>query len=108
MKQQSTAAKAECIGKVKDAVSSTNKIEKELKKRSSKMIHGFRMETLKKHEELNHVKDELKALSKSYQCDVRELKTKLSASKRKNKRLNHINQCQKVGIQTDVGNLKKR
>merc|ERR1711972_961657 len=108
MKQERNATKQDCIHKVEDAVTKTNRMEKELKKRSSKMIHGFRMETIKKHEELNHVKHELKSLSKSYQNDVKQLKTKLNASKQKNRRLSQINQCQKVGIQTDVNNLKKR
>jgi len=108
MKQQSTATKEECVQKVEHLVSSTNEMEKRITKRSNKMIHGFRMETIKKHEELNHVKDALKTMSKSYECDVKQLKSKLHASKRKNKRLSQINKCQKIGVQTDVDNLKKR
>eukprot|EP00484_Ammonia_sp_Unknown_P018945 CAMPEP_0197025942 /NCGR_PEP_ID=MMETSP1384-20130603/6129_1 /TAXON_ID=29189 /ORGANISM="Ammonia sp." /LENGTH=438 /DNA_ID=CAMNT_0042454533 /DNA_START=48 /DNA_END=1364 /DNA_ORIENTATION=- len=94
--------------KSKHVAVSKKKMEKEVKKESSRIIHGFRMETMKKHEELNNVKDELNTLTKSYQFDVANLRQKLSATRKRNKRLNEINKCQKMGIQTDVENVKQR
>eukprot|EP01083_Nonionella_stella_P179173 635401_1 len=108
IKQENDQMKNKYDNKVDHMVSNTNKIEKELKKKSNKLIHGFRVETMQKHEELNNVKDELMTLTKSYQFDMKNLKSKLNATKKKNKKLNQINKCQKIGIQTDVGNLKKR
>merc|ERR1711971_168988 len=107
MKHETRETKEQYSNKVEAAVTSTNKIEKELKKKSNKMINGFRMETLRKHEQLRDAKDELKTMAQSYHSDVQSLKSQLSATKKKNKRLTQINKCQKEGIQTDVSNLKK-
>lgn len=94
--------------RVEEIKVNTKKIKKNIKKESNKLINGLRMETMRKHEELNNVKDELKTLTKSYQFDVKNLKSKLNATKRKNKKLNQINKCQKIGIKTDIDQLKQR
>merc|ERR1712048_1178510 len=76
------------------------KMAKELKKESHEMVNGFRMDNMRKHQELTHVRDELATMTKSYHFDVNQLKNKLVATKKKNKKLNKINKCQREGMQT--------
>eukprot|EP00485_Elphidium_margaritaceum_P008202 CAMPEP_0202686502 /NCGR_PEP_ID=MMETSP1385-20130828/2260_1 /ASSEMBLY_ACC=CAM_ASM_000861 /TAXON_ID=933848 /ORGANISM="Elphidium margaritaceum" /LENGTH=429 /DNA_ID=CAMNT_0049341087 /DNA_START=46 /DNA_END=1335 /DNA_ORIENTATION=- len=108
IKRENSGMQTKYDGMAQELKSNNLKLEKERKRTSNKLIHGFRMENIRKHEELNEVKHELNALSKSYQCDMKQLKQRLSVTQRKNKRLNKINKCQKIGIQTDVDNLKKK
>lgn len=108
MKQEKNKIKSKYENKFENVKKTRNKMEKKLKKESTKIINGFRMETMRKHQELNNVKDELLSLTKSYQFDMKNLKTKLNKTKRKNKKLNQINKCHKIGIKTDIHSLKQR
>merc|ERR1712228_275580 len=56
---------------------------------SNKIVNGFRIETMRKHKELNNVRNELATLTKSYHFDVNHLKNKLLATKLK-KRLGKL------------------
>jgi len=87
---------------------SQTKLAKDLKKESEQIVNGFRMENMQKHKELSNVRQELASMSKSYHFDMNSLKEKLVATKRKNKKLNRINKCQREGMQTDVDAMKKR
>jgi len=87
---------------------SQTKLAKDLKKESKQIVNGFRMENMQKHKELSNVRQELASMSKSYHFDMNSLKEKLVATKRKNKKLNRINKCQREGMQTDVDAMKKR